>query len=242
MSRVQVLGTDTVTCPPQAITLRMAGLTAANKLVEAWQKEYTSEHCSDFNITFEPNSWDGASARVCGSSLIYDAVDLAGMSGSFFASQASTIDGWSYQCKRSTLARETTVLLAAYRGLVVGVGKDGAAARCIALLGGGLSRDQLRWIYSGYSAKMLVSYGWNPMSVPYLDGDDSTHLWSELHENCTDEEIVVAVEETGEGSAVALDYMLEHIVRSPGESLRNHFANATSPEELRDYMHAHSGR
>ena len=106
----QAFNSDTVTCPKQEVSLRMTGVTAGNKLVESWQKVYTSEHCPDFNITFEPNSWDSASARVCASSLIYEPVDLAGMSGSFFPSQASTIDGWSYQCKRSTLQRETTVV------------------------------------------------------------------------------------------------------------------------------------
>jgi len=131
-------------------------------------------------------------------------------------------------------------LLAAYRGLVVGVSKGGTAEQCLALLGGGLSKDQLRWIYSAYDTKMLVSYGWNPLSVPYQDGDDSTHLWSELHENCTDDEIVLAVEEVGEGNADAMDYVYEHIVRSPGETMRDHF-NATSLEELRGYMQANSG-
>jgi len=219
----------------------MAGLAAGNKLVQAWQNEYTSDHCPDFNITFEKNSWDSASARVCGSSLIYDAVDLAGMSGSFFPSQAGTIDGWSYQCHRSTLQRETTVVLAAYRGVVVGVSKGGAAEHCIALLGGGLSKDQLRWIYSAYNFKTLLSYGWDPLSVPFMDEDDNTHLWSELHENCTDEEIVLAVEEAGDGNADAMDYIHEHIVRSPGETIRDHFSNATSLEELRGYMEANGG-
>ena len=108
--RTHALNSDNVTCPPQDVRLRMAGLAAGNKLVQAWHNDYTSDHCPDFNITFEKNSWDSASARVCGSSLIYDAVDLAGMSGSFFPSQAGTIDGWSYQCHRSTLQRETTVV------------------------------------------------------------------------------------------------------------------------------------
>ena len=88
----------------------MAGLTAGNKLVGAWQTEYTNKHCPEFNISFEISSWDGASARVCSSSLINGPVDLAGMGGEFFPAQASTADGWSYQCKRSTLQRETTVV------------------------------------------------------------------------------------------------------------------------------------
>jgi len=74
-----------------------------------------------------------------------------------------------------------------------------------------------------------------------MDEDDNTHLWSELHENCTDEEIVLAVEEAGDGNADAMDYVYEHIVRSPGETMRDHFSSATSLEELRDYMQANGG-
>ena len=104
------LNTDTVTCPPQDVTLNMSGLAAANRLLDAWQKEYTSKYCPGFNISFELSAWDAACARVCASSLIHVPVDLAGMSGSFFPSQASTMDGWSYQCKRSQLGRETTAV------------------------------------------------------------------------------------------------------------------------------------
>lgn len=230
-----------MTCPPTDVSLKMSGLTAGTRLVEAWQKEYTDKHCPGFNITFEWSSWDAACARVCDSSLVHVPVDLAGMSGSFFPSQAITTDGWSYTCKRSKLQRETTVVLAGYRGLVVGVSKDGAAAQCMELIGGGLSKDQLRWIFSSYSAHLLISYGWDPLSVPFLDGDDTRHLWSELNENCTDEEILLAIEEVGEANVDVMDYLYEHIVRSPGETLRQHFSNATSPGELRDYMQANGG-
>ena len=116
----QSLNADSVACPPQDVSLSMSGLPAGNRLVEAWQKEYTSKYCPGFNISFELSSWDAAGARVCASSLIHVPVDFAGMSGPFFLSQASTIDGWSYQCKRSKLARETTaVRLRAWKIIVI---------------------------------------------------------------------------------------------------------------------------
>lgn len=97
---------NTVACPPVDVSLKMAGLAAGNRLVEAWQKVYRSKYCPNFNITFEPNSWDASAARVCGSSLIHDAVDIASMAGSYFYPQVSTSDGWHFQCKRSKLERE----------------------------------------------------------------------------------------------------------------------------------------
>ncbi len=61
--------------------------------------------------------------------------------------------------------------------------KDGVAAQCLKLLGGGLSKDQLRWMYSSLSVNELIAEGWDPSSVPFLDEDDDTHLWSEMQEN-----------------------------------------------------------
>ncbi len=99
-----------VSCPPQDITLSMAGLQSGNRLLGAWQKVYSSKYCPGFNITFESNSWDSAAARVCDSSLIDNPVDIASMGGSFFQPQATTSDGWTFQCMRSKLERETALV------------------------------------------------------------------------------------------------------------------------------------
>lgn len=124
------------------------------------------------------------------------------------------------------------------RGIVVGTGKQGAAAECIQLLGGGLSKDQLRWIFSAFSTKDLTANGWDPLSVPFLDDDDNTHLWSEIHENCTDTEILLAIEEAGEGRDDAMSYVFQQILRSRGEVMRDYFSSATTPQQLDDYLHA----
>lgn len=100
----------TVACPPEGASLTMAGLDAGNRLVDAWQKVYRSKYCPGFNVTFESNTWDSSAARVCGSSLIYNAVDIASMAGSFFQPQATTTDGWSFQCKRSKLERQAALV------------------------------------------------------------------------------------------------------------------------------------
>ena len=125
---------------------------------------------------------------------------------------------------------------------MVGVKRDSAAAQCIELLGGGLSKDQLRWIYSAFSFRQLIAYEWDPSSVPFSDDDDSTHLWSELHENCTNTEILVAFEEAGAGYVDAMDYLYDHIIKSPGETARtSQLSNLTSSEALSDYMQANGG-
>lgn len=100
----------TVTCPPQDVNRIMSGTPAGVRLVQGWQKEYTSKYCPGFNLTFETNSWDTASSWICDSSLVHVAADLSGMGGSFFPSQATTEDGWSYKCNHSKLHRETRMV------------------------------------------------------------------------------------------------------------------------------------
>merc|ERR1711983_510998 len=74
-------------------------------------------------------------------------------------------------------------------GVSVGVKSGGEADECVSKLGD-LTMDQLRWIFSDWSEKKLSKDGWDPDSVPNSDGDDSTHLWSELHDSCSTDEIL----------------------------------------------------
>jgi len=64
---------------------------------------------------------------------------------------------------------------------------------CIqALATNGMSDHTLRWVYSLYSEEQLLATGWDPSSVPNSDGDDSTHLWSEIDPNCPAAEIALS--------------------------------------------------
>jgi len=56
----------------------------------------------------------------------------------------------------------------------------------------GLTDDQLRWIYSNYDEAQLISSGWDASALGNSDGDDSTHLWSELDATCPAEEILIS--------------------------------------------------
>merc|ERR1711982_165941 len=53
----------------------------------------------------------------------------------------------------------------------------------------GMSYDTLRWVYSNYDEAQLTASGWDPTSILNSDGDDSTHLWSEIDPECPAEEI-----------------------------------------------------
>jgi hypothetical protein len=73
-----------------------------------------------------------------------------------------------------------------HSGIRVDAASGSRAAVCMEMMGG-LTIDQLRWAYSDLSIVELKGFNWDPNSVPFSDGDDSTHLWSELNENCTAE-------------------------------------------------------
>lgn len=95
---------------------------------------------------------------------------------------------------------------------------DGDAAECIGRLGG-LTIDQLRWMFSNLPVGELDHSGWQVESVPFEDGDDSTHLWSELHENCTATEIVLAGPLVGSN---AYDFFQDHVLTAADEKPREY--------------------
>lgn len=83
----------------------------------------------------------------------------------------------------------------------------GAGAACIESLGG-LTVDQLRWIFSSYTAEELEASGWSPDALANSDGDDSTHLWSEISADCPEVEIKIAGPDDQSGT---YEYMSETI-------------------------------
>jgi ABC-type phosphate transport system substrate-binding protein len=97
--------------------------------------------------------------------------------------------GYKYRCINST--RKVIQIEVAIDGLSITMASNGTAADCVRSMGG-LSTEQLRWIYSSYMVKELVATDWNLTVLPGNDGDDTTHLWSELSLDCAAEEIKIA--------------------------------------------------
>lgn len=83
----------------------------------------------------------------------------------------------------------------------------------------------------------LISNGWDPASVPFSDEDDSTHLWSEIHENCTGTEIAI-VDLTGQDT---IRYFNQKITTASGEELRAH-NEMTTYQEVDEFLHNHGGK
>jgi ABC-type phosphate transport system substrate-binding protein len=91
-------------------------------------------------------------------------------------------------------------------GIAVVFAVGSAGEKCVRLLGG-LTMDQLRWIYSSYTDSELEKTGWDPACLANNDFDPNTHLWSELDERCADEEIELVGDKRGEGTFVGFSDM-----------------------------------
>jgi len=98
-------------------------------------------------------------------------------------------------------------LQVAIDGLSVVTQKGGDGDLCIQELGG-LTVDQLRWIFSSYTEAELEASGWDASSIANSDGDDATHLWSELSADCAEAEIKIAGPDSESGT---YEYMSETI-------------------------------
>ena len=129
--------------------------------------------------------------RVCANLERGTPVDIGDMSREWKDTEASVHKKFIYQCLKGDSGRSAIQIPVATDGLTVAVKKGGVSAKCVGILGG-LTLDQLRWIFTSYSDEELQATGWDPTSVPCSDGDSNTHLWSELHEGCDPVEILIS--------------------------------------------------
>ena len=221
LSRAVVTQGQDLTCGPSGTVepLSFAGPPSVQTLVEAWQKGY-SQMCAGAAqemIVEGESSADGA-ARVCGSRTGAAPVDMGGVSRLLQNAEAKTEDGWHYDCQRS---RRTTIFVdVAVEGLSVFIKNSGPAQECLQLLGG-LTLDQLRWMYTSFSmAELKASKTWDPASVPYSDDNDETHLWSELFHECAAVEIQLAGDLEG---SLSYKYFVDNVLTShrEGETIRS---------------------
>jgi phosphate transport system substrate-binding protein len=148
-----------------------------------------------------------------------------------------------YECLVGDTDRSAIQIPVAIDGLTVATQIGGAAEECITLLGG-LTVDQLRWIYSDYSDAQLEETGWDPSSLKNSDRDSSTHLWNELDERCQRSEVRIAGPDDQSGT---FEYFLEAVLsdHEEGESFDvnralGYFSSAKD-EDLVSYLQDYDG-
>ena len=101
---------DDIRCPSlsgqqdekeENIVITMAGAEPAQRLVHAWSQVYTADYCPGTSIHTQAGGYAMGAARVCDNHAVYRGVDVGGMMGEFFYPQASSPNGWDYDCKHS---------------------------------------------------------------------------------------------------------------------------------------------
>ena len=215
-------------CSESSDPIYFSGAPSVQAVAQAWKLGYEAL-CPNADIDIQGNSSADGAARVCATRTGAIPVEIGGISRQIYTAEAKTENGWQYDCERSR--RNAIKVDVAVEGISLFVKQQGAAQKCIQILGG-LTMHQLRWMFSNYSESMLIEEGWDSSSVPFSDGNQTTHLWSELHSNCDPEEILITGEP--EGSLVR-KYFVDNIFEGDDEGIatnRNasYFASENIPE------------
>lgn len=139
--------------------------------------------------------------RVCGNLERGAPTDVGNMSREWKSSEA-TVDekqDFLYHCLKGDQDRSAIQIDVARDGMAVVVKRNGPARKCIDILGG-LTMDQLRWMFTSYSDSELEETGWDPSCLQNSDGNSNTHLWSELDSRCDEVEIRIAGSDSTRGT------------------------------------------
>ena len=194
-----------------AITI--AGSSTVFPVAQLWS-EIFSIGCNNVKIDLNGGGSSVGAGRVCGNTDRGTPVDIGNMSREWRVGNEADVkslkkkkesddedgedgenanDDFLYTCLEppGDSSRSAIQIDVAIDGLTIAVQEGGVAYQCIQLLGG-LSVDQLRWIYSNYNDRDLVDTGWDQNSLRNSDFNSQTHLWSELDGRCEHIEIRIA--------------------------------------------------
>lgn len=225
-------------CGPDG-DISIAGSSTVFPIAELWSAVWTN-WCPAIDVTVEGGGSSVGACRVCDQcdtlGIDAEAVDIGNMSRDWRESEASTTNGYEFEC--AATERSAIQIEVAIDGLSVVTAVQGVAHDCVIALGG-LTFDQLRWIYSSASVEELTASGWDVTSVPNLDGNNDSYLWSELSENCAAEEILIAGPDALSGT---FDFFGEVLFSADDETFdTDRYFNSVDDEEIVEYLIANEG-
>jgi ABC-type phosphate transport system substrate-binding protein len=175
--------------------LTVAGSTTVYPVAVQWASSYL-DLCPNTNVTVDWELFGSTigAKRVCADPS-YKPIEIATMTRSFKTTEATVqSDGYSFNCVVGDTTRSVAQFPAFYDAVVLVVKSDSSVAECINTLGGGLTVDQVRWMFSNFTESQLKASNWT--GIPNSDGSDKTHLWSELDSSCPDIEVAIAGTDT----------------------------------------------
>jgi ABC-type phosphate transport system substrate-binding protein len=191
---------------------RITGSAAVKPIAISWARAYGAE-CSWKVLVDPPNGEsrpskisiiimeqkdDISSDMICSNSsnVIPTKISNADivMSDRPIFNQASGPTG-SYNCTGINIVtpRSFIQVEVAIDSVSVIVSRLGIVNDCIDILGGGLTQDQLRWIFSTKTTSQLQGIGWSITSLSKGTGPLDERRWSRLHMSCSRSLIPVGV-------------------------------------------------
>lgn len=224
-------------------SFKIAGSSTVLPVASAWANGYgqqcnipiySSATTATDGISVEGGGSSAGAGRVCANAARGTPVDVGTMSRAWRSGEASTADQWNFQCKLGDTSRKVVRVEAAVDGITVVVKKGGIADKCQTLMGG-LTQNQLRWIYSSYTIAQLLQSGWKNTLV----AGATDNLWSTLNKGCDPSEINLSGPDAASGT---FEYFRENILTDfeKGETfdtsgLRKYF-NSTRDEVIANYV------
>jgi phosphate transport system substrate-binding protein len=172
------------TCGP-AGTFYIAGSTTVEPIALTWAAGYTAK-CPGVTVNVTGGGSTVGARKVCNLTSAGFPAEIGNLSREWRTSEANLTAPFKYACNQGDKTRTLTQVEVAIDGLSVVLINGGLVARCIRnnVTGKGLTIDQLRWIYSNYTQTQLLASGWKASALGNSDGNDNTHLWSELNKAC----------------------------------------------------------
>ena len=197
----------TVTCGPDG-SIKIAGSSTVLPLAEIWA-EYYQENCEGVTITVESGGSGGGAGRVCANSAKGTPVDIGDMSRDWKSTEADRqANGFILDCLAGDTSRDAAQIQVAIDGLSVVMKKGGAADVCVNTHLGGLTVDQLHWMFT---AETDLAYN------PSNDDGDAVKEWSDLSADCGNAEIVLAYPDADSGT---YEYFYETVLDEAEEGFR----------------------
>ena len=224
-------------CGPAGSTIDIAGSSTVFPVARIWVRIY--EVICNVNIILEGGGSSDGAGRVCANKKRGTPVHIGNMSRQWKTKEAEKSGEFVYSCLKGDPSRSAIQVDVAVDGLTVATQVGGFADECIRTLGG-LSIDQLRWIYSDYDEVKLEKTGWDPASLKNSDRDPKTHLFNELDPRCPRIEIRIAGADSESGT---YEYFKQTVLKDHdnGESFDVNrpifgYRNSEDDEVLVDYV------
>jgi ABC-type phosphate transport system substrate-binding protein len=185
-------------------TIYIAGSTTVEPIALAWAAGY-QEKCPGTTVNVTGGGSTTGARKVCSLPSAGFPAEIGNLSREWrLGTEVNQTAPYKYKCVQGNQSRTVTQVEVAIDALAVILVKDGMVAKGIQEKGlkiaetnkgiteNGLKIAIIRWIFSNWTEAQLIADGWNSSALANSDGNDNTHLWSEIDDTLPKVEIKLA--------------------------------------------------